>query len=94
MEPAMSSLKAMPEDELRKLETERYQRYDDQLNSAGIDVTLFAEYSEVVNEILTRPDRDGWHQLVAHRWRIFYALTNRLSLASTRRGIACSSSSN
>jgi hypothetical protein len=88
----MTALSAMTLDELRKLETERYERYDDQLNSAGTDVTLFAEYSEVVNEILTRPDRDGWHQLVAHRWRIFYALTNLLSLESTRRGIAHSSS--
>jgi hypothetical protein len=92
MEPAMNSLSAMPLDELRKLETERYLRYDNQLNSAGIDVILFAEYSEVVHAILARPDRDGCHQLVAHRWRIFYALTNLLSPASTRRGIACSTS--
>jgi hypothetical protein len=88
----MTALNAMTLDELRNLETERFERYDDQLNSARTDVTLFAEYSEVVNEILTRPDRDGWHQLVAHRWRIFYALTNLLSPASTRRGIARSSS--
>jgi hypothetical protein len=88
----MSTLKEMPLDELRKLETERYQRYNDQLNTAGMDVALFAEYSEVVNEILTRPDRDGWHQLVAHRWRTFYGLTNLLSPASIRRGMARSSS--
>jgi hypothetical protein len=94
MEPAMSSLNSMPLDELRKLETERYQRYHDQLNSTGKEITLFAEYSEVVNEILTRPDHDGWHQLVAQRWRIFYALTNVSTPASTRRGSASSSSIN
>ncbi len=88
----MTALSAMTLDELRKLETERYERYDEQLNSAGTDVTLFAEYSEVVNEILTRPDRDGWHQLVAHRWRIFYALTNISSPASACHGIARSTS--
>jgi hypothetical protein len=51
----MSVLDKMTMNELEQLESERYQRYDDQYYFAGgMDVDLFLRYSDVANEILKR----------------------------------------
>ena len=51
----MANVSQMTMDELRTLETERYGRYADQYDHAGMDAGLRADFDEVRNEIDKRP---------------------------------------
>jgi hypothetical protein len=77
-EPAVKILGEMSVDELRALETERYQCYTDQHDHAGKNVALFREYSDVVNEIQARLDRDESKPLPESPLVEFYALPSLL----------------
>jgi hypothetical protein len=57
-DPVMSTLDQTTMDELMALETERYGRYVDQYDHAGVDAALKADYDNVRNEIEKRRARE------------------------------------
>jgi hypothetical protein len=79
--PAMKNLDEMTLDELRALETERYQKYADQYDHAGPDAAIRVRYFEVVAVIYNKLRRELDRGLVA------YAALGRMDESEQTNGV-------